>query len=108
MEPTPLANDGSNLTISDQVYNFLLCMNFLNKIFSVYCETKDPIRTLVSMATDTSHRVIMGENGVIGVSQSTRFDQSLFIQVGNDAIHKRLNMFKFRYDRTMNYGVSCP
>ena len=27
------------------------------------------IRTLVSMATDTSHRVVMGENYVIGFSQ---------------------------------------
>ena len=68
----------------------------------------DRIRTLVSMSTDTFHRVIMGENGVIGVSQSIIFDQSLFILVGNDAIHKSLNVFKIRSDRTMDYGVSCP
>ena len=60
------------------------------------------------MATDTSHRVIMGKNGVIGVCQSTSFDQSSFILVGNDVIHKSLNVFKIRSDRTMDYGVSCP
>ena len=39
---------------------------------------------------------------------STIFDQSLFILVGNDDIHKSLNVFKIRSDRTMNYRVSCP
>ena len=36
------------------------------------------------------------------------FDQSLFILVGNDDIHKGLNVFKVRSDRAMDYGVTCP
>ena len=65
----------------------------------------DRIRTLVSMSTDTSHRVIMGKTVSSGLS--TSFDQSLFIPVGNDDIHKSLNVFNIRSDRTTDYGLSC-
>ena len=58
------------------------------------------------MATETSHRVVMGKTVSSGFLNY--FDQSLFILVGNDDINKRLNVFKIRSDRAMDYGVSCP
>ena len=42
MVSTPLANGGSNSTISDQVilsHKLILGMKFLNQMVSVYCET---------------------------------------------------------------------
>ena len=66
----------------------------------------DWIRTLVSMATDSSHRVIMGKTA------SPRFlgcfDRILFILAGNDDIQKSLDEFEIRPDPTTDYGVSCP
>ena len=41
----------------------------------------DWIRTLVSMATDSSHRVIMGENLVTTLAPSFLIGSSLFLQV---------------------------
>ena len=41
----------------------------------------DQIRTLVSMATDSSHRVIMGEKGVITFSQLFLIGSFLYLQV---------------------------
>ena len=63
------------------------------------------IRTLVSMATDSSHRVIMGirRRHVF----SAVFDRILFILAGNDNIHKSLDEFEIWSDPTTDYGVSC-
>ena len=61
----------------------------------------DLIRTLVSMATDSSHRVIMGEKGVITFSR-------LFLLAGNYDIHKSLHEFEIRPDPTKDNRVSCP
>ena len=41
----------------------------------------DQIRTLVSMATDSSHRVIMGEKGVITFSRLFLIGSFLYLQV---------------------------
>ena len=41
----------------------------------------DQIRTLVSMATDSSHRVIMGEKGIITFSQLFLIGSFLYLQV---------------------------
>ena len=41
----------------------------------------DRIRTLVSMATDSSHRVIMGQNLVTTLAPSFLIGSSLFLQV---------------------------
>ena len=65
------------------------------------------IRTLVSMATDSSHSVIMGKNGV-ATFFSAVFDRILFILAGNDDIYKSLDAFEIRPDPTTDYGVSCP
>ena len=66
----------------------------------------DQIRTLVSMATDSSHRVIMGKTA------SSRFlkcfDQILFILAGNDDMHESLEEFEIWPDSTTHYRVSCP
>ena len=60
----------------------------------------DQFKTLVSMATDSSHRVIMGKRAV--------FDSMLFILAGNYGIHKSLHEFEIRPDATTDNGVSCP
>ena len=66
----------------------------------------DWIRTLVSMATDSSHRVIMGK------TTSSRFLEclirSFFILAGNDDMHERLDEFEIWSDSNPDYGVSCP
>ena len=66
----------------------------------------DRIRTLVSMATDSSHRVIMGKlrHHVF----SNAFDRILFILAGNDDVHESLDEFEIWPDSTADYGVSCP
>ena len=46
----------------------------------------DRIRTLVSMATDSAHRVIMGENLVDTLAPSFLIGSSLFSQVTRTAI----------------------
>ena len=51
----------------------------------------DRIRTLVSMATDNSHRVTMGKTGHHVFLNA--FDQILFILAGNDDIHESLEEF---------------
>ena len=58
----------------------------------------DQIRTLVSMATEISHRVIMGKwcHCVFW----TVFDQIIFILAGKDVIHKSLNEFEIWPDPT--------
>ena len=66
----------------------------------------DQIRTLFSMATDSSHWVIIGKR-VNHVFWAV-FDQILFILAGNHDIHKSLHVFEIRPDLTMDYGVSCP
>ena len=64
----------------------------------------DQIRTLVSMATNSSHRVIMGKNHVF----SAVFDRILFILAGNYDIHKSLHEFEIRLDPTTDIRLSCP
>ena len=54
------------------------------------------IRTLVSMATDSSHRVIMGKTASLRFLAV--FDRILFILAGNDDIHKSLDEFEIRPD----------
>ena len=60
----------------------------------------DQIKTLVSMTTDSSHRVIMGKRAV--------FDRILFILAGKYDIHKSLHEFEIRPDPTTDNGVSYP
>ena len=58
------------------------------------------------MATDTSHRVVMGKTVSSGFLKY--FYQSFFILKGNNYMHKGLNELKIRSDRAMDYRVSCP
>ena len=67
----------------------------------------DRIRTLVSMITDSSHRVMMGKT-LSSVFCSNAFDQILFSLVGNDDMHESLDEFEIWSDSTKDYGVSCP
>ena len=66
----------------------------------------DQIRTLVFMATDSSHKVIMGGKLCPRVF-STVFDRILFILAGNDDIHKSLDEFEIWPDSKTDYGISC-
>ena len=50
----------------------------------------DRIRTLVSMATDSSHRVIMGENLVTTLALSFLIGSSLFLQLTRTPIKSRM------------------
>ena len=67
----------------------------------------DRIRTLVSMATDSSHRVIMGEKQRHHIF-SNASDRILFILAGNDDMNESLDEFEIWPDSTTDYGVSCP
>ena len=50
----------------------------------------DRTRTLVSMATDSSHRVIMGENVVTTLASSFLIGSSLFLKVTSTTIKSRM------------------
>ena len=67
----------------------------------------DQIRTVVSMATDSYHRVIMGKKRRHHVFSNV-FDLILFILAGNDDMHESLDEFEIWQDLTTDYGVSCP
>ena len=64
----------------------------------------DRIRTLVSIAIDSSHKLIMGET-VLARFLSC-FDRILFILAGNDDIHKSLDEFKIRPNLTPDQRAS--
>ena len=63
----------------------------------------DQFRTLVSMATDSSHRVIMGKR--CHHVFSNVFDRIRFILQGNDDMHEVLDEFDIWSDSTTNYGA---
>ena len=66
----------------------------------------DWIRTLVSMATESSHRVIM-EKTVSPLFLGC-LHLILFILAGNDDMHESPNEFEFPSDWITDCGVSCP
>ena len=57
------------------------------------------------MATDSSHRVIMGKT-VLQLFLSF-FYPILFILAGNNDMHESLEEFEIRPDQTTDCGVSC-
>ena len=67
----------------------------------------DPIRTLVSMATDNSHRVIMGKASVHS-SAFTLIGSSSFFLAGNKDNHKVWTDFEFKQDPITDCRVNCP
>ena len=64
------------------------------------------IKTLVSMATDSSHRVIM-EKTLLPLFSAV-FHPILFILAGNDDMHRSSAEFEIQPDRTIDCAVSCP
>ena len=66
----------------------------------------DWIKTLVSMATVSSYRTIMGKT--VFSSFLSCFDPILSILACNVDDHKSLNELKFWTSQTTEYGVSCP
>ena len=66
----------------------------------------DRIRTLVSMATDSSHRVIMGK--WCEHASAIIFDQIFFILTGKEDNHNISDKFEYGPDSTKDCGVSCP
>ena len=65
----------------------------------------DWIRTLVSMATDSSHRVLMGKTASSHFLECFRSDT---FHAGNDNMHESLDAFEIWPDSTKDHGVSCP
>ena len=66
----------------------------------------DPIRTLVSMAMDSSHKGYKGENVVNTLSPSFLIGSSSYLQVARTTII--LGQVQFGPDSTKDCGVSCP
>ena len=66
----------------------------------------DWIKTLVSMATDSSYRVIM-EKTVLPLFLSC-LSSILFILADNDDMHGSSEKFEIQPDPTTDCGVSCP
>ena len=66
----------------------------------------DRIKTLVSKATDSSHRVIMEKT--VSPLFLDCFYPILFILAGNDDMHESSEEFEIRLDPTTDCGVSCP
>ena len=66
----------------------------------------DRIGTLVSMATDSSRRVIMGK--CCDHSSGFIFGRIFFILAGNENIYNISDEFEIRPDRTKDCGISCP
>ena len=60
---------------------------------------QDRIGTLVSMATDSSHRVIMGKS--CKHSSAFNFDRIIFVLAGNEDNHNISDEF----DQTFDQGV---
>ena len=67
----------------------------------------DRIRTLVSMATESSHSY-NGENGVSIFSRLFFIRSFSYLQVLNDDMHESSDEFEFQPARTTDCGVSCP
>ena len=63
-------------------------------------------RTLVSMATESSHRVIIEKT--VSPHFLGCFHPILIILAGNDDMHESSDEFEFRPDWTIDCGVSCP
>ena len=66
----------------------------------------DRIRTLVSMTTESSHRVIMEKT--VSPFFLAFFHLILFILAGNDYMHESSDEFEFQPARTTFCGVSYP
>ena len=64
----------------------------------------DRMKTLVSMATDSSHRVIMEKTCFF----SGVFRPIIFILADNYDMHGCLKEFEIQPDPTTDCGVSCP
>ena len=66
----------------------------------------DQIGAVVSIAMDSSHRVIMGKH--CDHSSAPIFDGIFFILSGKKDNHKVWTEFEILEDRTKGCGVSCP
>ena len=67
----------------------------------------DWTKTQVSMATDSSHRVIM-EKTLLRLFLRCFSSDPFFILAGNDEMHGSSEKFEIQPDRTTDCGVSCP
>ena len=88
----------------DQLANLdqILCVASLG----VGCFEADWIKTLVSMATESPHWLIMAK--MVSLPFLGCFWSDFFILAGNKDMHKISDEFEFWPDRTTDYGVSCP
>ena len=65
----------------------------------------DRIRTLVSLATDSNHRVIMGKT-VLPLFSAV-FHPIILVHAGNNDMHKGSQELEIRRDPIPDCGVSC-
>ena len=66
----------------------------------------DLIRTLVSTATVSPHRVTVGKT--VSSNSHLFLIRTFLIFAGNDDMHESLDEFEIWPDSTMDYGVICP
>ena len=99
----------TNMNISET--NGLIATKFYLKHYGVGGKAAfgfgaDRIRTLVSMATESSHRVVMEKT--VSPLFLACFYPILFILAGNDDMHESSDEIEFRPAWTSDCGVSCP
>ena len=91
--PSVRVSSLSNINISETSWRIIIKFHqehYLGGGLTVLGFRLDRIRTLVSMATDISHRVIMGENLVTTLAPPFLIGSSLFLQVTRTTIKSRM------------------
>ena len=89
MRPSVRAFTLSNINISEISWPIAIKFHLEHHLGGVLAALgfgPDRIRTLVSTATDSSHRVLMGENLVTTLAPSFFIGSSLFLQVTRTTI----------------------
>ena len=66
----------------------------------------DSIKTVVAMATESSHLLLMGKRCIS--TKAFSFDPIFIKLVGNEDRHKISDKFAFWPDWTTPFGVRCP
>ena len=92
----------SYMNISETSWPIIITFHLKHHLGGVWLP--DRIRTLVSMAIDSSHRVIKSCEH----SSSSIFHWIFFILAGKKDSNKSLDGFEIRQDWTRVYGVNCP
>ena len=100
-----------NLPVQTKIINGRFRMKFYLKHHSDRGKASvgfdlDLIRTLVSMATVSPHRVTVGKT--VSSNSQMCLIGTFLIFAGNNDMHESLDEFEIWPDSTMDYGVICP